>query len=255
MSFPNTYREIKEMARKAMLETRMARAIVRKAGIRIGAPTGVGIPSAGLLLSMTSMSNTPFQENEWQTVLTEGVVGVWPTTVLPEEWPASIAHTLLYLSGLTYARVVIQTEGQTGNDSRNLVAFVPVYTTAMNPLGQGIDNPQSLEVWTCPDGRTLYEWHLDSMAGGPKAYSWPPAGSCVYTTFSTESYSGRWAPPPLDALDASSVLLGVGVISRVGQAEEGTTQVFITGVQVQGIIDEWNTDGFQTFYASQIDEP
>jgi hypothetical protein len=254
MSFPNTYREIKEMARNAMLQTRMARAIVRKSGVRGGAPASVGIPSAGLLLSMTSMSNTPFQQNEWQTVLSQGVVGVWPPSTEGDQWPVSIAHALIYLSGLTYTRVVIQTEGQTGNDSRNLVAFVPVYTATMNPLGQGIDNPQSLEVWTCPDGRTLYEWHLDSMAGGPEAYSWPPIGSCVYTTFSTESYSGRWAPPPADALGAQSVLLAVAVISRVGQAEEGTTQVFITGVQVQGIIDEWNTSGFQSFYAGRIDD-
>lgn len=257
MSFPGTDREIREMIPRVLLETRMARGIMRKAGVLLSVAEGIGIPSAGLLLSMHAMSNVVFDPWQWRILLREGVGGPWPA---PRQdtlgWPATTQHVLIYAEGLSYVRVLLTTLGQTGAPSQNLVAFVPVYTTTMNPMSQGDLNPESLEIWTCPDGRTLYEWHLDSMAGGPKSLAWPPAGSCLYTTSVSSLFAGRWSPPPMTELsNQTSVLLGVALISRVGQDPEfGQTQKFIMGVQVQGVPDTWNTEAFQTFYAATIDE-
>lgn len=256
MSFPRVYREIKEMAGRAMLETPMARAIMRKAGLRIGGGTAQGISSAGLLLSMTQVGGV-IQLFTLPIPYTKGVIGIYPPTN-PETigWPANTQHTLVYLPGLAYTRVVFNHGGQSGETpSAGLIAFVPIYTSLMNPMSEGNLNAEGLEIWITPDGRTLYDWHLDSQEGGPQTLPWPPAGSVTYAISSSHTVAGRWARPPLEALGESSVLLGVGVISRVADEDpSGVSQVFVQGLQVFGLPEEWNTDAFQGFYASQIDD-
>ena len=258
--YPRLYSAIKRMIVKALLEVPMARAIVRKSGVRFGA--GSPYPSAGVLYSF-GFGSWRFTSEQWIWTPHEGVLGLWPVPeeISPNEreYPTNVQQSLIQVEGLSYVRATMVLMGGNYSYYGDQVAYLPVYCANLAPLSQADDNSEALAQYICPDGRTLEEWHTDSRVGGAQAYSWPPAGSGVFgedpnsAGFARGCFVGRWAPPP-DGLDASSVLVGVAVISRLPRRPSGLATYESGLVQVQAIPEEWNTEDFQTFYAGQIDE-
>ncbi len=193
-------------------------------------------------------------------------MGIFPVpldvTPLEPEWPVVVQQTLVQTEGLDFVRVMMVIRNASGTYYAGNIAYVPVYSTNFAPLGPSENSTEALRHYVCPDGRTLKDWHIDSGVGGPKAYSWPPRGSAIFTALASNPavvqgcFTGRWSAPPASAQSAGTVLLGVGVISRVPTQTSGVgLNYFETGLlQVQGIPAEWNTQEFRDFYASSIDD-
>lgn len=260
------------MFKSAVLETRAARSIARKAGLR--ALPGEFFARPGLLYTANAQRNSNFFSG-WLVGNTgwgrlEGVLGLWPpepTRVGSFVAPYGPGGQFSYTDtrGIAYARcVVTMVNGFYAGE----VAFAPVYCRNMNPLGNHEDeDPTSLSEWFMPDGHTLYEWHTDHTTGGPHSFTWPPKGSCVYTPLpgfeefdpqpSAGVFAGRWAPPPVEALEGQGgVLIGVAVLSRMPAVDrsEGAPLplVDVSMMTIQSV--EGASDTFLEYFAGQIDD-
>ena len=245
MGFPGTYREIREMIRKELLQTRMARAIVRKSGLILGGGPFVGYPE--VLWTQGWMANAQ-TTSVWETnpavyPSRPGVWGLWPTrsfdtgTSSPGDvstpelgYPAggvrySVPGQYVYtdLRGIAFARVIANISGGTGAPT---LAFVPVYSAILNPMESNREGTASLRFWYTPDGRTLFDWDEDIRPGGPRAFGWPPEGACQPLETAPDldplllgCYAGKWAPPPRDALGADEVVAACALIANPTVAE------------------------------------
>lgn len=251
------------MIKNALLETRMARGIARKAGLVAG--TGE-IGSSEVIYFGHDYLSTNFDIG-WEYPYFEGVLGLWPIHM-------RFANTgnvfnpggqFVYIDprGLAYVRVVATLASATAAPD---VAFVPVYSAERTPLyNAGTLNeepdPAGLGVFYTPDGRTLLAWHEDYKLGGPKSFTWPPKGSLVYPTIGNITanggagcHGGRWSAP-LSATQvgaaSNEMLIGVAIISRKPAGGSKTDNVF--NVQLQGITTP-ASEAFLTHFADKIDD-
>lgn len=265
MSFPSVYGEIKKMVGNWLLQTKNARAVFRKAGVRFGGGPFVGYPE--VLWSQGWMWNSGFPSDPW-TLLTPvrpGVLGLWPhdsAIDIPAQVPGQYVYT--DLRGVAFARTVVNIEAGNG---RPTLAWVPVYSTKLAPLSTGRNDTGSYADWYTPDGRTLLEWDADIGPGGARAFGWPPMGSChpMDTVGGSAAarasirgcHSGHWAPPPREALGTDGVVAAVALMVNATQTELdlGTyTYGVRTWVQLQSVVAE--TEAWRAYYGGlgQIDD-
>lgn len=262
MSFPTVFREIKERARDWLLETRNARAVFRKAGVRLGGGPFVGY-SEVLWAQGWMYNDNIFEPWTFLTPVRPGVMGLWPHNSaidIPAQVPGQYVYT--DLRGVAFARAVVNIEAGNG---RPTLVWVPVYSTKLAPLSTGRTDTGSYADWFTPDGRTLLEWDNDIGPGGPRAFGWPPMGACqpletvggsVAARASIRGcHSGHWAAPPREALGTDGVVAAVALMVNPTQTEiDNLTYTYgiRAWVQLQSVAAE--TDAWRTYYEGQIDD-
>lgn len=136
MSFPISYREISEMMPKRALQTRMARAIARKAGLRVGGGTSAGRPPTTILRTVkwTTESIPPgaFGEIQYSSYARRRLgQSISSRTTISITGIQEI--TRFWLEGFTQVRIVARVfEAQSG--AHLLCGFAPPTFDALNFL-------------------------------------------------------------------------------------------------------------------------
>lgn len=267
IAFDDLWREVRRLVRNWLLQTRNARAVFRKADIRIGGGSFTGYPD--VLWAQGWMWNLGFPSDPWTfgTPLRPGVMGLWPHNsqafaAIPAQVPGQYAYT--DLRGVHMARAIVNIEAGNG---RPTLVWVPVYSSKLAPLATGVNDTGSYADWHTPDGRTLLEWDNDIGPLGARAFGWPPLGAChpmdtVGASAAVRAsirgcHSGHWAQPPREALGTDDVVVAVALMVNATQTELdlGTyTYGVRTWVQLQSVAAE--TDAWRTYYEGlgQIDE-
>jgi hypothetical protein len=279
LSFPRTYTQIREMIRKELLQTPMARAIVRKSGLMLGGGAFVGHPEVLLAQGWYSNANP---DTVWETNATvypsrAGVWGFWPLPSFHLEpdadpgvpgliYPAGgmryrVPGNYVYsdLRGVAFARAVVNISGGTGGPT---LAFVPVYSAILNPMETDGETTGSLNFWYTPDGRTLFQWDEDIRPGGPRAFGWPPQGACQPLNQNPDLFpilngchAGKWAPPPREALNTDQVVVATALIANPTAEELDTiahSYHVRSFVQVQTMAQE--TEAWRAHFADDIED-
>lgn len=262
MSFPNLYREVKELTHKWLLTTANARAIFRKAGIRLGG-TSEFIGHQDTLWRQGWMYNIVPSESWYINPFPRpGVWGIWPVRTwetTPYTVPGQYAFT--DLRGIAFVRAVVNITFGGGTPT---LVYVPCYTSTLNPMESRLEGVSSMSRWYTPDGRTLFEWDEDLRPGGVRAFSWPPPGACHPTEISSGEgtfalieglHAGNWAPPPREALGEDEVVASVAVIVNATQEElDNNTYQYLDRsiVQLQSIAQE--TPAWRAHFSDRIDD-
>lgn len=203
MSYRKTYTAITEMILRTVLDTNMARDIVRRSGVLQGRGTGGASKSMPIWLSG---SYTVQSDDAYSVFNFPASAYIYP----PFASSGTLQHTLTDLTNVAYVRMWVNWRSYNNVNSR--VALIPIYTNNLN-------DPSELAAWIAPDGRTLAQWQSDIDASSAP---WPPVGSALdpvgeaeLGALGTVGIRGRWAAPPVDVLtDVTSVLVGVGALVR-----------------------------------------
>jgi hypothetical protein len=250
------------MVRKWLLQTRNARAIVRKAGLRAGSGEFVGYPEnlwAQGWMWNTSIT-TPWSLDAFSR---PGVWGLWPTrTWILKPYAVPGQYVYADLRGVAFARVVVSISAGTGAPT---VAWVPVYSATLNPMETGGDTPQALGRWYVPGGMSLLDYDEDIRPGGPRVLEWPPKGSCQPLPVAPGQppgptgqlrgcHAGTWAAPPREALGTDEVVCATAVIANPTEAELAVPGGYIIRAQVQLQSVAEDSEAWRTYFTDEIDE-